>query len=50
MLISKRQVVRLMTTKPEIFRGEDESALRASPIGDYTIVDETEARHAGKTG
>ena len=47
--ISKRQVVRLMTAKLELFRAEEEAAfsagLRASP---WVSVDDTGARHAGK--
>jgi hypothetical protein len=49
--ISKRQVVRLITAKLETFRAEDEAvftaALCASP---YISVDDTGARHAGKSG
>ena len=47
--ISKRQVVRLMTAKLDLFRAEEEAAfsagLRASP---WVSVDDTGARHAGK--
>ena len=47
--ISKRQVVRLMTAKLDLFRAEEEAAfsagLRASPC---VSVDDTGARHAGK--
>jgi Transposase IS66 family len=48
--ISKRQVVRLLTAKLELFRAEEEAAfgagLRASA---YVSVDDTGARHAGRT-
>ena len=47
--ISKRQVVRLLTAKLELFRAEEEAVfsagLRASP---FVSVDDTGARHAGK--
>ncbi len=47
--ISKRQVVRLLTAKLEVFRAEEEAVfsagLRASP---FVSVDDTGARHAGK--
>src|SRR5574337_474635 len=47
--ISKRQVVRLLTAKLDLFRAEDEAVLaaglRASP---FVSVDDTGARHAGK--
>ena len=49
-VISKRQVVRLLTTKLEIFRDEDEAVLKAGLVGDYVTVDDTGARHAGKNG
>jgi len=49
-VISKRQVVRLLTTKLEIFRDEDEAVLKAGLVGDYVMVDDTGARHAGKNG
>ena len=49
LLISKRQVVRLLTAKLDLFRAEEEEAfsagLRASP---FISVDDTGARHAGK--
>ncbi len=49
--ISKRQVVRLLTAKLETFQAEDnavfEAGLRGSP---YISVDDTGARHAGKSG
>jgi hypothetical protein len=47
--ISKRQVVRLLTAKLEVFRAEEEAVfsagLRASA---YVSVDDTGTRHAGK--
>jgi hypothetical protein len=49
-VISKRQVVRLLTTKLEIFRDEDEAVLKAGLVGAYVTVDDTGARHAGKNG
>jgi len=49
-LISKRQVVRLLTAKLETFRAEDEAVLRAGLGGAYITVDDTGARHAGKSG
>jgi hypothetical protein len=49
-VISKRQVVRLLTTKLEIFRAEDEAVLKAGLTGPYITVDDTGARHAGKNG
>jgi Transposase IS66 family len=49
LLISKRQVVRLLTAKLDVFRAEEEAVfsagLRASP---FVSVDDTGARHAGK--
>jgi hypothetical protein len=49
--ISKRQVVRLLTARLELFRAEEEAAfsagLRASP---FISVDDTGARHAGRSG
>ena len=48
--ISKRQVVRLLTTKLEIFRAEDAEVLKAGLSGAYVSVDDTGARHAGKNG
>jgi len=48
--ISKRQVVRLLTAKLDLFRAEEEAVfsagLRASP---FVSVDDTGARHAGKS-
>jgi hypothetical protein len=48
--ISKRQVVRLLTARLEMFRAEEEAVfsagLRASA---YVSVDDTGARHAGKS-
>jgi hypothetical protein len=49
-LISKRQVVRLLTAKLETFRSEDEAVLKAGLAGAYVTVDDTGARHAGKSG
>jgi hypothetical protein len=48
--ISKRQVVRLLTAKLDVFAAEEaaafETGLKTSP---YITVDDTGARHAGKT-
>lgn len=48
--ISKRQVVRLLTAKLDVFAAEEaavfEAGLKTSP---YITVDDTGARHAGKT-
>jgi hypothetical protein len=49
-VISKRQVVRLLTVKLETFRAEDEAVLKAGLCGAYVTVDDTGARHAGKNG
>ena len=49
-IISKRQVVRLLTAKLDIFRAEDEAVLKAGLVGAYVTVDDTGARHAGKSG
>ena len=49
-LISKRQVVRLLTAKLETFRSEDDAVLKAGLAGAYVTVDDTGARHAGKSG
>jgi Transposase IS66 family len=49
-MISKRQVVRLLAAKLEIFRAEDEAVLKAGLGGAYVTVDDTGARHAGKSG
>jgi len=49
-MISKRQVVRLLAAKLEIFRAEDEAVLKAGLVGAYVTVDDTGARHAGKSG
>jgi len=49
-VISKRQVVRLLTAKVETFRAEDAAVLRAGLGGAYVTVDDTGARHAGKSG
>jgi len=48
--ISKRQVVRLLTAKLETFRAEDAAVLQAGLGGAYVTVDDTGARHAGKSG
>ena len=40
-LISKRQVVRLLTAKLETFRAEDEAVLKAGLGGAYVTVDDT---------
>src|SRR5260221_8886389 len=48
--ISKRQVVRLLTVKLETFRAEDAAVLKAGLGGAYVTVDDTRARHAGKSG
>jgi transposase IS66 family protein len=49
LMISKRQVVRLMTAKLESFRAEDEAVLRAGLMSaPFVTVDDTGARHAGK--
>lgn len=48
-VISKRQVVRLLTAKLETFRAEDEAVLKAALTGaPFITVDDTGARHAGK--
>src|SRR5450759_987004 len=47
-VISKRQVVRLLTAKLETFRAEDEAVLKAGLCGAYVTVNDTGARHAGK--
>jgi hypothetical protein len=49
-VISKRQVVRLLTVKLEQFRAEDAAVLKAGLSGAYVTVDDTGARHAGKSG
>jgi hypothetical protein len=49
-MISKRQVVRLLTVKLERFRAEDAAVLKAGLGGAYVTVDDTGARHAGKSG
>jgi len=40
-VISKRQVARLLTSKLKIFRDEDEAVLKAGLVGDYVKVDDT---------
>jgi len=49
-VISKRQVVRLLMARLETFRAEDEAVLKAGLGGAYVTVDDTGARHAGKSG
>jgi len=49
-VISKRQVVRLLTARLETFRAEDEAVLIAGLRGAYVTVDDTGARHVGKNG
>ena len=49
-VISKRQVVRLLTARLETFRAEDEAVLKAGLGGAYVTVDDTSARHAGQNG
>jgi Transposase IS66 family len=49
-VISKRQVVCLLTAKLETFRAEDAAVLQAGLGGAYITVDDTGARHAGKSG
>jgi hypothetical protein len=47
--ISKRQVVRLLTAKLEVFRAEEEAAFSAGlGASGYVSVDDTGARHAGR--
>ena len=48
-VISKRQVVRLLTVNLETFRAEDDAVLRAGFVGSpFVTVDDTGARHAGR--
>jgi transposase IS66 family protein len=49
-VISKRQVVRLLTVKLDTFRAEDAAVLQAGLSGAYVTVDDTGARHAGNSG
>src|ERR1700685_888828 len=50
-VISKRQVVRLLAAKLETFRTEDEEILTAGLSGSrFVTVDDTGARHQGKSG
>jgi len=49
-VISKRQVVRLLTAKLETFRAEDQAVLKAGLGGPYVTADDTRARHAGASG
>jgi Transposase IS66 family len=49
--ISKRQVVRLLTAKLDVFRAEEEAVFHAGLCASpYVSVDDTGARHAGKAG
>jgi hypothetical protein len=50
-VISKRQVVRLLTAKLDTFRAEDEGVLTAGLSSSrFVTVDDTGARHQGKPG
>jgi Transposase IS66 family len=50
-VISKRQVVRLLVAKLETFRAEDEEVLTAGlKSSRFVTVDDTGARHQGKSG
>ena len=49
-VISKRQVVRMLTATLEIFRAEDAAVFEAGLTGAFVTVDDTGARHAGKNG
>jgi hypothetical protein len=50
-VISKRQVVRLLTAKLDLFRAEDAAVLAAGlSCAPYITVDDTGARHANKNG
>jgi hypothetical protein len=49
-VISKRQVVRLLTARLEAFQAEDAAVLEAGLGSAYVTVDDTGARHAGKSG
>jgi hypothetical protein len=50
-VISKRQVVRLLTAELETFRAEDAQVLSAGLSGSpFVTVDDTGARHQGKSG
>jgi hypothetical protein len=50
-VISKRQVVRLLTVKLETFRAEDAEVLKAGlSSASFVTVDDTGARHQGKSG
>jgi hypothetical protein len=50
-VISKRQVVRLLVAKLETFRAEDEEVLTAGLSSSrFVTVDDTGARHQGKSG
>ena len=45
-VISKLQLVRLLTTKLVVFRAEDAAVLKAGLTGAYITVDDSGARHA----
>jgi len=49
LVISKRQVVRMLTATLETFRAEDAAVLKAGLTGAFVTVDDTGARHAGTT-
>jgi hypothetical protein len=49
-VISKRQVVRMLTATLETFRAEDAAVLKAGLSGPCVTVDDTGARHASKNG
>lgn len=50
-VISKRQVVRLLIVRLDVFRAEDEAVLNAGlASAPYVTVDDTGARHQGKSG
>jgi hypothetical protein len=46
--ISKRQVVRLLTVRLDLFRAEEEAVFSAGLRAPYVSVDDTGARHAGR--
>ena len=51
MVISKRQVVRLLTAKLETFKAEDAAVLNAGlKSAPYVTVDDAGASHRGKAG
>jgi hypothetical protein len=49
-MISKREVVRLLTAQLETFCAKAEAVLKAGLGGAYVPVDDTGARHAGESG